>query len=105
MIYLRLFQLCLIIVCIVDLSGVTGSIRALLGKWLKADPTHIRIKPLDCSKCMTFWCGSIYALCVGQLTMGILLYILALALLTTAFASLGSVLLMKIENTISKWLN
>ena len=64
---------------------------------------QIRIKPLDCSKCMTFWAGTIYALAVGQLTLGLLLYILTLALLTSFFASVGGLVLLKLENFIQRW--
>lgn len=105
MIYLDLLLLCLIIVCIIDLSGAVQSLKAVMGRRLKADPEHIRIKPLDCSKCMTFWVGSIYSLAVGQLTLGLLLYILTLALLTSFFASVGGLVLLKLENFIQRWEN
>lgn len=105
MIHLELLQLCLIIVCIIDLSGVVWSIKCGLGKLFQAEPEHIRLAPLDCSKCMTFWVGTIYALAVGQLTLGLILYILVLALLTTAFASLGGIIITKIERMLQKWID
>lgn len=102
---LDLFIICQIIVCIIDLSGAVWSLKVALARYLKADPEHIRIKPLDCSKCMTFWVGSIYAIAAGRFTLGLLLYILILALLTSSFASLGGLAICKLEKLIQRWEN
>lgn len=75
----------LIIVFIIDLSGVTFSIKRLIsflvtkGKIIKDDYS---IKPFDCSLCMTFWCGIIYTICLNQFTLFNLLIICLLAFFT-----------------------
>ena len=77
-IYIELLLVALVTIYIVDISGFTESWRA----WC-ANRLHIsKMKPLppfDCGKCMTWWVCLIYALCVGQISVG-----------TIAFAALLS---------------
>lgn len=53
-----------VIICfIVDISGVIDSIKYGIWKWVfngKRDYQEFRLKPFDCSLCMTFWIGLIY---------------------------------------------
>lgn len=48
----------LIVVFIVDFSGFVDTIKNALGKWLKCRVE--RLKPIDCSLCMTWWCTLMY---------------------------------------------
>ena len=97
-IYIDLILVALVTIYIVDISGFTESWRG----WC-ADMLHISkmrplppfdcgkcmtwisesamrpIPPFDCGKCMTWWVCIIYALCVGQISVG-----------TIAFAALLS---------------
>lgn len=59
-----LLLITLIIVFIVDISGIVDSIEASLSKWLKG---KVKLgKPWVCSLCMTWWVGLIYILCLGK---------------------------------------
>ena len=71
MVITDLILLSMITVFIVDISGAIGSLKSGL-KWiftkgtLKSD--DYRLKPIDCSLCMTFWIGIFYLLIVGHFT-------------------------------------
>lgn len=105
MIYLRLAQLCTIIVLIVDTSGVMESIRYGLGRWLGTSPDRIRFKPFDCSKCMTIWLGLGYALITHNLTMSVTLYTLVLAVMTPNIATLINITIEAVRNLLDKILD
>ena len=77
-IYIHLILVALVTIYIVDISGFTESWRDALARWLKI-PTLRPLKPFDCGKCMTWWVCIIYAICVGQFSLG-----------TIAFAALLS---------------
>ena len=82
---LKLVIICLVNVLIIDLSGIITDLKLLISKWLTKDKiatTNFRIKPFDCSFCMTFWTGLIYTLVIGQFTLVNLLIILLLAFFT-----------------------
>lgn len=85
MIYLNLFFIAIIVTCIVDLSGIVESIKYGIS-WIltkgKLPKTNYRIKPFDCSLCMTFWTGLIYLLVIGQVTLPLLAFLLLLAIST-----------------------
>lgn len=53
-----------IIVCfVVDISGIIDTIKYTIWKWVfnnKKEYQEFRLKPFDCSLCMTFWIGLIY---------------------------------------------
>lgn len=82
---LNLFIICLVNVLIIDLSGIIDEIKLFISKWLTKDKIKtkdFRLKPFDCSFCMTFWSGLIFTLVIGQFTLVNLLIILLLAYLT-----------------------
>lgn len=56
-----------IIVCIIiDISGIIDEIKIMIWKWLRKEPyKEYRLKPLDCSLCMSFWIGLIYIIFNG----------------------------------------
>lgn len=80
-IYIDLLLIAAITIYIVDLSGFTESWRSALTRALKAKSLK-PIRPFDCSLCMTWWVGIIYALCKGSLTLPVLAYIAALSFLS-----------------------
>ena len=102
MTYYRIFQLCLCIVLVIDISGAVESLRAFVGRWLKANPERVKLKPLDCSKCMTVWLGLGYALIVRELTLSIALYTLLLAVMTANFATLISITIEAVRKLLDK---
>ena len=62
---LTLLTIQLILVYIIDLSGVMISIKRLIWRLLVGSKTihladNIEFKPFTCSKCMTFWLGIIF---------------------------------------------
>lgn len=85
MILLKLTIICLVNVLIIDISGFIDSVKSLISKVLtnkQIDTTNFRLKPFDCSFCMTFWTGLIYTIVIGQFTLVNLLIILLLAFMT-----------------------
>lgn len=84
MIYIRIFLLALIVVFIVDVSGVVASVKHTLSRWLMA-PVK-RLKPFDCSLCMVFWSGVVYLLAVREMCMSTVAYLCILSLLASELA-------------------
>lgn len=85
MIYLNLLIICLVNVLIIDLSGFINDIKQLLSRILtksKINTTNFKIKPFDCSFCMTFWTGLTYLFFISHLTLFNLLIVLLLAFFT-----------------------
>ena len=82
---LNLLIIQFITVFIVDISGVVDSIKTGI-KWIltkgKMKDSDYRLKPLDCSTCMTFWSGLIYLICTSEFTFINLAIVCALAALT-----------------------
>lgn len=82
---LNLIIISLVNVLIIDISGFVQSVKSLISKLLtnkQIDTTNFRLKPFDCSFCMTFWTGLLYTLVIGQFTLVNLLIILLLAFMT-----------------------
>lgn len=63
MFYLNAFLLTFIVAFVVDFSGVVEEIRPRVNGVLKR-AADARIKPFDCSLCLTFWSGIL--LCAFQ---------------------------------------
>lgn len=63
----KIFFLTVIVVYVIDLSGVIFSIEDFLSKWLKG---RAKIpKPFSCSLCMVWWTGIIYLLVFNQFSL------------------------------------
>lgn len=63
---ITLLMIQVIVVCLVDLSGIVTTIKKGLSLLLtkgKVGKSDYQLKPLDCSLCMTFWSGIVYLLC------------------------------------------
>lgn len=68
-IYIDLLLVALITIYVVDISGFTESWRGWCANILHI--SHLKpLPPFDCSLCMTWWVCLIYALCVGQISLG-----------------------------------
>lgn len=80
-IYVNILLTAWLVVFVVDLSGFTRSWKGALGRWLKTDPDKLRVRPFDCSLCMTWWATLAVALAEGRLTFA-----------TTAFCALCALL-------------
>lgn len=82
---LDLFLIAVIVVIIIDLSGITlsikSSIKRLLTRGRMSDPNY-SLKPLDCSFCMTFWTGLVWLLVTHSFSLWMLTYLLLLCVMT-----------------------
>lgn len=59
-------------VFIIDLTDFVDSVKIGIWKWVwkdKREYRDFRIKPFDCSLCMSFWCGLIYLIASGDITL------------------------------------
>ena len=96
-----LFSILIICVLVIDISGFVHSIKAAIGKYLKISPNSFRIKPLDCSFCMTFWVSMIYLLVAGRFTLVNIAVVLLLCCLTTPLKNL----VMSVRDKLTKWMD
>lgn len=88
---LNLLLIALVCVMIVDLSGFVQSIKSLISTKLtngKITTNSFRIKPFDCSLCMTFWCSIIYIIFNGEFTLINVVYICILSFFTDTLKQL-----------------
>lgn len=65
---LDLFYITLIVVFIIDHSGIIDTIKSALAKWLGVQ--GVRLQPFDCSLCMTWWACLLYIIITGHFTLG-----------------------------------
>ena len=96
-----LFSILIISVIVIDISGFVHSIKAVIGKYLGISPNSFRIKPFDCSFCMTFWVSMIYLLVVGRFTLVNIAIVLLLCCLTTPLKNL----VMSVRDKLTKWMD
>ena len=96
-----LFSILIISVIVIDISGFTHSIKAAIGKFLGISPNSFRMKPFDCSFCMTFWVSMIYLLVVGRFTLANIAIVLLMCCLTTPLKNL----VMSLIDKLTKWMD
>ena len=96
-----LFSILIISVLVIDISGFVHSIKAAIGKYLGISANSFRIKPFDCSFCMTFWASMIYLLVVGRFTLVNIAIVLLLCCLTTPLKNL----IMSVRDKLTKWMD
>ena len=96
-----LFSILIISVLVIDISGFVHSIKVAIGKYLKISPNSFRIKPFDCSFCMTFWVSMIYLLVVGRFTLVNIAIVLLMCCLTTPLKNL----VMSLIDKLTKWMD
>ena len=97
----NLISILIISVLVIDISGFVYSIKAAIGKYLGISPNSFRIKPFDCSFCMTFWTSMIYLLVVGRFTLVNIAIVLLLCCLTTPLKNL----IMSVRDKLTKWMD
>lgn len=106
MIYLNLLCIAVIVVFIVDISGVVDSIKKGIWKWLvgKDKPYKgFQFKLMDCSLCLTHHICLLFALITGQFSLLVWMYICGLSMLTKVIKGamvLICDILIKCENKI-----
>lgn len=102
MIILDLALITLIVVYLVDLSGGISSLKQFVWKVVLDGkgkyPDNFRLKPLDCSLCLTWWTGLVYLWIVGSLTLGGI----ALVAMFSYFSSQVAFILRLISELINK---
>lgn len=81
---LKLFCITLIVVFVIDHSGMIDTIKGALAKWLKV--RAVRIKPFDCSLCMSWWCGLLALAIERQFTLGNIVAVALFALFADKIA-------------------
>lgn len=96
-----LFSILIISVLVIDISGFIHSLKAAIGKFLGISPNSFRIKPFDCSFCMTFWVSMIYLLVVGRFTLVNIAIVLLMCCLTTPLKNL----VMSVRDKLTKWMD
>ena len=96
-----LFSILIISVIVIDISGFVHSIKVAIGKYLGISPNSFRIKPFDCSFCMTFWVSMIYLLVVGRFSLVNIAIVLLLCCLTTPLKNL----IMSVRDKLTKWMD
>lgn len=81
MIFLKLIEIAIIVVIIIDLTDLIPWIKSKASKVLGIN--NLSLKPLDCSLCATFWCGLCYTVPRGYTSLEVLTFILVLAYLSS----------------------
>lgn len=105
MILLNILVINLALILVIDLSGFIPSVKRLISKWLtknQIETDSFRIRPFDCSYCMTFWCTLLFIIVTGQFTFLNLLLVIIVTHLTDVTRQtmlLIKDLLLKIINT------
>lgn len=101
---LDIFLISVIVVIIIDISGITDTIKSLIKRiitrGMMSDPNY-SLKPIDCSFCMTFWTGLVYMLCVGTFSLWMVTYLLLLCVMTPVIKDV----IILFRNTIIKIIN
>ena len=98
--YLKLFEITVIVVIIVDISGFVDSIKTLIGKVLGIN--NVSLKPLDCSFCLNFWVSMVYLLITNELSITAVMVTLLLSTMTPVIGDLIYLIRDLIGKIISK---
>ena len=83
---LNLIFIQLIVVFIIDLSGFVDTMKSKISSLLtrgRIKSLDYRIRPFDCSLCMTFWSGLIYLFIVDRFTLSLIAFVCLLSITTT----------------------
>lgn len=86
-VYLEMILVSATVVYIVDLSGFTESWRDALARWLRVG-TIRPLPPFDCGQCMSWWVCLVYAVCVGEFSLGTVAWSAFLAFMSTVTSAL-----------------
>ena len=77
---LKLFEITVIVVIIVDISGFVDSVKTLIGKVLHIN--NVSLKPIDCSFCLNFWASIGYLVITNELSITAVMVALLLSTMT-----------------------
>lgn len=99
-----LLLLQMIVVFIIDCSGITNTIKKALSKFLtkgqiESDTYHLPL--IGCSLCVTFWIGLVYLLITNQFSIPLF----ALVCLLSFFTPITKDLLLSIRDLLIKLVN
>ena len=102
---LTLLTIQLILVYIIDLSGVMISIKRLIWRILFGSKTinladNMEIKPFTCSKCMTFWISILYIIIFIPFTINSFIFWLGYTALLSYMSTTSLNLLILIKDTL-----
>lgn len=78
--YIDLFEITVIVIIIVDISGFVDSVKTLIGKVLHIN--NVSLKPIDCSFCMNFWASIGYLVITNELSITAVMVALLLSTMT-----------------------
>ena len=84
--YIDLFEITIIVVIIVDISGFIDSIKSFVGKVLHIN--NVKLKPFECSLCMTFWVSMAYLIYANELSITTLMFSLLISVMTPVIQDL-----------------
>lgn len=107
----NLFIIGISVTYIIDLSGVTTSLRKIIWRLknqYKPMPDDYYPKPFTCSLCMTFWTSLIYLIIMGKLSLLTFLFVCANSYLTTTYYQMmmtGKMMVDKIFELIQRMIN
>lgn len=107
----NLFIIGILVTYIIDLSGVTTSLRKILWRLknkYKPMPDDYDPKPFTCSLCMTFWTSLAYLIIMGKLSLLTFLFACANSYLTTTYYQMmmtGKMMVDKIFELIQRMIN
>lgn len=99
---LNLILLQIIIVFIIDLSGIVPHIKTFISSYLtnhKIKSSDFSFKPFDCSLCMMHWVGLIYIICIG-FTIPLYCLVCILSLFTAPMSNLLLTIIDKINSKL-----
>lgn len=108
MVFIELLILSIIVCFIVDISGFIDSVKQGLWKWVyngKKEYSEFRLKPFDCSLCLTFWSGLIYLLCVSQFNLLMIGYVCLLSMFSGFISKVLNVAVIMCEWVVDKILS
>lgn len=98
----NLLYLTLIIVFIIDYSGVIEHIETLMTKLFKSKfQLHIP-RPFSCSLCMTFWSGLTYLIINNNFTLPLIAYVCLLSALTSVIIDVTNVIINNIRKILTR---
>ena len=78
--YIDLFEITIIVVIIVDISGIVTDFKKMLGRILGIQ--NVSIKIIECSFCVNWWLSLLYIYITNNLTLSTILFALLCSTLT-----------------------
>lgn len=100
MILLKLIEITVIVVIVIDISGFVDSIKEFIGRLLNI--ANVRLKPLDCSFCLNFWVSMCYLIYANELSLTTVMVSLLLSVMTPVISDMIYLMRDLIANLINK---